>query len=95
MITAEQLLRSEWPMNLSEDYEGSCACCFIEGEGFSVRTHCWRTKVDCNCEYCGIHITGELPQKKLLQIAKHIRNNNGWTDFTDWTIIVNETIYDR
>ena len=94
-MTAEQLLANNWPMGLAKspnddgDFDGSCPCGKIKGDGFSVVFHCWRSSCEHGCEYSGIHVEGQLPKETLEKIARHIRDNNGWTDRTDWTLTVN------
>lgn len=93
-VSAKELLESNSPLSLGrssngegEDFDGSCPCCMIHGEGFTVRVHCWRS--NCNeCEYSGIHVHGELDIDTKIKIANHIRNNNGWSNSTDWNIVV-------
>lgn len=93
-ITADKLLSSNLPLSLAksangegEDFDGSCPCCKIDGEGFTVYVHCWRSS--CNeCMYSGIHVSGKLDTDTKKKIAIHIRDNNGWTNSTDWNIII-------
>ena len=86
-MTAEQFLKSDFPWEFDENYEGCCPCCEIIGEGFKLESHCWRT---CSiCKYSGIHIEGILSSDILLKIAKHYINRSPWKDSTDWEIWVN------
>ena len=89
--TAEELLAHEWPLGLAlclnEDdgpFDGSCPCAVIHGQGFDVKTRCWRV-TDGHSE---INISGTLPRETLQRIAEHIRDNNGWTTSTDWRISI-------
>lgn len=95
-VSSEKLLADNWPMSLArcpneEDgaFDGSCPCGRIEGDGFAVEFHCWRSKCSHGCEYSGIHVTGTIGIEEMKKIARHIRDNNGWTDRTDWTLTVN------
>ena len=96
MISAETLLADVWPLRLAsnpsdngEPFDGSCPCGHIKGIGFYVEFHCWRSGCAYECPYSGIHVDGELPRETLEKIARHIRDNNGWTDSTDWRLTVN------
>lgn len=89
LVRAEELLAHEWPLGLAlcpneEDgpFDGSCPCAVIHGVGFEVETHCWRVAGG----HSEIHVSGTLPQTDLQRIAEHIRDNNGWTNSTDWQI---------
>ncbi len=88
-MTAEQLLADNWPMSLGKHFDGCCPCGKIIGDGFKVDFHCWRASCEHGCEYSGIHVEGTLPKETLEKIARQIRDNNGWTDRTDWTLTVN------
>lgn len=85
--TKEELLAHEWPMALAHDFDGGCPCGEIIGENFKVQFHCWRCGCE-SCEFSGIHVSGELGEDSKRQIAEHIRDNNGWTDATDWSIVI-------
>ena len=37
--------------------EDGCCCGHFENDIISVRTHCWRSTHDCDCEYSGVHYT--------------------------------------
>ena|ERR1039457_2898504 len=93
-VSAKDLLSNDWPLSLAvgsngeEDFDGSCPCCLIHGENFEVEIHCWRSSCQYGCEYSGIHVSGELDKKTKNKIAKHIRDNNGWTNHTDWKIVI-------
>lgn len=93
-ISVKELLESDWPLSLAksangedEAFDGSCPCCMIYGEDFTIDMHCWRG--NCNsCNYSGIHISGNLDKDTKMKIAEHIKNNNGWTNSTDWNIVI-------
>lgn len=87
-VTATELLENEWPMSLAEDFDGGCPCGEIQGENFYVRFHCWRSNCGCDCKHSGIHVSGELDTTTKQKIAEHIRDNNGWSDWTDWNIVI-------
>lgn len=87
MVTVEQVLASEFPLTLVEEFDGSCPCALILGKNFEINVHCWR--VCQRCQWSGVHVKGlelELAQK----VAEHVRDNNGWTNHTDWTIVIEE-----
>ena len=84
--TINDILSSDNPFRFSKNFEGGCACCDIEGIGFSINVHCWRAC--CSCEFSGIHISGEISDKDKSRLGQHIRDNNPWTDSTDWEIVV-------
>lgn len=85
-LTVAQILAHDWPMSLDPGWDGCCPCCTLDGDGFTVEVHCWRTRIDgCGCKHSGIHVTG-LERSQALAVATHIRDHNGWTDHTDWTI---------
>lgn len=88
-VTAEQLLAHDWPLALArcpneEDgyFDGSCPCAMLRGDKFQVQTRCWRVASG----HSEIHVSGALPKATLRRIAEHIRDNNGWTDATEWRI---------
>ena len=88
MTTVDEILASKNPLSLAVDFEGGCPCCLIEGDGFEVEVHCWRTNLNgCGCKYSGIHVQG-LPSEVAQRVAEHVRDNNGWTDHTDFAIVV-------
>lgn len=92
-VRADELLASDWPMKyasaangMDEGYDGSCPCGLIHGEGFEVEVHCWRSGCQRGCQYSGIHVSGTLDETTLRKIGEHIRENNGWTNHTDWNV---------
>lgn len=92
MVTVDQFLANEWPMQLDEDFDGACPCSVVEGEGFKVETHCWRTStfydsVKCSCRWSGVHVSG-LDAETGRKVAEHMRDHNGWTEHTDWEIVI-------
>lgn len=96
MITHETILALAYPMAIArcpnpEDgaFDGSCPCGNIEGVGFYVEFHCWRSRCSHGCAFSGIHVDGTIDDAAMEAIARHIRDNNGWTDRTDWTLTVN------
>jgi len=94
MITPEELLNNDWPLSLAmssngeESFDGSCPCAVIRGVGFTVETHCWRSCCEHDCKYSGIHVSGTISKRMKQKIAKHVRDNNGWTNSTEWIIII-------
>lgn len=93
-ISVKELLETDTPLYLArsangedEGFDGACPCCIIYGEDFEVNVHCWRSSCSI-CEYSGIHVTGTIDKDLKQKIATHIKNNNGWSDWTDWNIIV-------
>ena len=90
MTTVDEILASDNPLSLADDFEGGCPCCMVDGDCFEVYVHCWRNNlVGCECKYSGIHVRG-LPADVGQRVAEHIRDNNGWSDHTDFTIVVEE-----
>lgn len=95
LVSVEELLESDYPMGLAyqagepaEMFDGCCPCGWINGEGFRVDFHCWRSCCEHGCEYSGIHVTGTPCEATLWMIALHIRDNNGWADSTEWNVTV-------
>jgi len=95
LVSASEVLACDWPLKLAcapngsdEGYDGSCPCALIHGENFEVEVHCWRGGCEHGCKYSGIHVSGELDKATKRKIAEHIRDNNGWTNHTDWTLVV-------
>ena len=93
LVRADELLASDWPMKYAcaangtdEGYDGGCPCGLIHGEGFEVEVHCWRSGCSHGCQYSGIHVSGSLDEGTLRKIGEHIRENNGWTNHTDWNV---------
>jgi hypothetical protein len=93
--TVEKILQSDWPMsfamNPSEEdgaFDGGCFCAKIHGEGFEVETHCWRSSCEHGCNFSGIHVSGEICKEDKRKIANHIKENNGWTNSTDFNIVI-------
>ena len=93
VVRADELLASDWPMKYAcapngtdEGYDGSCPCGLIHGEGFEVEVHCWRSGCQHGCKYSGIHVNGTLDENTMRKIGEHIRENNGWTNHTDWNV---------
>lgn len=95
--TVSDLLASDWPFEFAvsghvtepEPFDGHCPCAYIHGNGFFVDVHCWRSACD-ECRYSGVHVTGELDDDTKLRIAAHIRDNNGWSDATEWNVSLEE-----
>lgn len=89
LVRPEEILSHTWPLSLAscpneEDglFDGSCPCAVVHGERFEVEIRCWRVTGG----HSEIHVSGALPQQTLQRIADHIRDNNGWTNSTDWQI---------
>jgi len=88
--TYQQLLAHDYPLSLGmngndeEPFDGGCPCCLIHGEDFEVDVSCWRE----HGGYSEIKVSGSLPRETLIDIAWHIRDNNGWTDHTNWEIVI-------
>lgn len=89
-IRVEYLYNPIRPMEIDPEFDGSCPCSDIEGDGFTIKTHCWRTSRDnCDCEFSGIHVDGNIPDYKSIPLAFHVLAHNGWLDHTHWTILIN------
>lgn len=94
MVRAEDVLKHDYPMALARNpnddgaFDGGCPCGEIHGKNFEVVFHCWRSSCQYGCKYSGIHVSGALDRKTKMRIAKHIRDNNGWTNHTDWNLVV-------
>jgi hypothetical protein len=90
-VSSERILSSKWPYefaissNREEEYWGGCPCCLIQGENFNVEISCWRE----NSGFSLIKINGPLDSATKEEICRHIQNNNGWTDHTDWNVEIN------
>lgn len=87
-VNARELLDDPYPLRFATDFDGSCPCCKITGQDFRVIVHCWRSFCVYGCEFAGIHVIGCLPKQELQQIADHIRNNNGWSQATEWNVTI-------
>ena len=93
MTTVDELLAHEYPLALGsnadgEPFMGSCPCCHIKGDGFEVEVHCWRPGCEYGCPFSGIHVSGTIDRDTKQRIAEHIRDNNGWSEHTDWNIVI-------
>lgn len=64
--------KMDYPQKLSKEYDGGCPCFYyypiVDGVKIEIHGHCWRTCQEC--AYNGLHITGKLPRKDLMKIAK-------------------------
>jgi hypothetical protein len=94
-MTAEELLADLYPMRRAigsngdgEPWDGSCPCGIINGEGFVVEVHCWRASCEHGCKYSGVHVDGDIDRTTKERIAKHIIAKSGWSDSTEWNIII-------
>ena len=96
LVSVEEILTHPSPLGLGraangedEGWDGSCPCCLIHGEGFEVEVHCWRRGgCEHGCKYSGVHVSGTLDKATKLKIAECVRDNNGWTERTDWNIVI-------
>lgn len=87
MHTFSEMMQHPRPVTLDPEYEGCCPCAHIQGKGFKVDIHCWRTSHDhCDCPFAGIHIKG-LSSEDAHQLAEHIMDTIGWPCI-DWTVMV-------
>jgi hypothetical protein len=69
VMDCEFFPRPEWLVD--DDCTGSCPCCEVVGQGFTIRVHCWRK--DCaSCFFAGVHVSGTLPKKDLRRIGRHV-----------------------
>ena len=87
MLTTKQVLEHDWPLSLDPEFETYCPCAHIKGENFEIDIHCWRGGCD-KCQYSGIHVSGTLDAETKRKLAEHIRDNNGWSNHTDWNIVI-------
>lgn len=85
----EEVLLHENPLQLDPAWDGGCPCATIEGAGFRIAVHCWRVGGGC-CEYSGVHVTGDLPEKLRLRMARHVAVCSGWWGHTDWKFSLEE-----
>ena len=87
MTTIDEILASNSPLNLDPDFDGGCPCAKLEGDGFSIDIHCWRTSRNCSCRNAGIHVYG-IEGEMAKQVADHIMKNSGWPN-VDWSVTNN------
>lgn len=71
-----------------EPFDGSCPCGVINGDGYHVRVHCWRAQCLDGCEFSGVHVSGSIEDETKRKIAEHVRDHNGWTNSTDWGVVI-------
>lgn len=94
MITVQEVLDSNWPMGLAKNpndegaFDGSCPCGSIEGQDFLIEFHCWRSGCAHGCRFSGIHVSGSIDASTKMKLAEHIRDTNGWTNSTEWNIVI-------
>jgi len=81
----------DYPQKLDKSYDGSCPCfCYspiIKGKRVKIEGHCWRACTKCN--YNGLHIKGNLPEKDLMRIAKAFKkqlDKQKW--YSDYEIVI-------
>lgn len=91
-VSVQDLLNHDYPMALArsadgDGFDGGCPCGTIIGDGFEVDFHCWRSSCT-RCQHSGIHVSGVIDTETKQKIAEHIRDNNGWTNQTDWNIVI-------
>ena len=82
--TTADVLATDCPMTLDLEFDSSCPCGTITGQDFEIHFHCWRVCFDC--KFSGIHVTGDISDELKQQLGEHVRDNNPWTDYTDWEI---------
>jgi len=88
-ISVQDVLDNDYPLSLDPDFDGFCPCAHIKGNGFSIDVHCWRSSFNgCCCEYSGIHVSGSIDDKQKILLAEHVRKNNGWSESTDFAIVI-------
>ena len=83
----QDILASENPVVFDHDFDGSCTCANIVGEGFHIHVHCWRSNCDI-CTYSGIHVSGSISKDLKYKLAEHIFDCSNWKDLTDFNIVV-------
>lgn len=88
--TVKEFLDSEFPMNFSHDFNGSCTCCKIIGLDFTLWAHCWRSGCP-ECNFSGVHVTGKASKENKHRIAQHFIEHSNWKNSTEFNIVL-ETI---
>ncbi|GEM_PF-3282544 len=94
----------EWDVqkHFDKDYDGGCPCFWsrrkVDGRMIEIHGHCWRTTGDgirgsCNCAYNGLHVTGKLPRKDLMKIARAFKkklDKQEW--YSPYDLVVKSTL---
>lgn len=92
-MTVIEILGSDHPLEFATDpngqpFCGSCPCASIIGDGFVVEIHCWRSSCEHGCAFAGVHVKGSIGDDEKRKLAEHIRDHNGWTHHTEWSVVV-------
>lgn len=57
-------------LRLDSEYQGSCPCFQVLGDGFAIDGHCWRT---CRtCDGVGLHVSSAVPSDVAKLMARHL-----------------------
>lgn len=83
MISVTDVMDQSHPMSLEPDWDGSCACGEIEGDGFRIETDCWRV----HDGGCAVYVDGSISREDKMILAMHVAANTGWRS-ADWYIYV-------
>ena len=71
---------------LDPDWDGSCPCGEIKGEGFTIVTKCWRT--GDHPSGCAVYVEGkDIKHVDKMMIATHVAGSAGWA-YCDWHIYI-------
>ena len=74
------------PMQVYDpDWDGSCPCGEIKGEGFTITTKCWRT--GDHPDGCAVYVEGDIEQTDKLLLATHVASSTGWS-YCDWHLYI-------
>ena len=98
----DKVLKMDYPQELDKKWNGECPCFWcnpiINGHRIKIHGHCWRTtdngkRGGCKCLNNGLHITGKLPKKDLMKLAKAFKkklDRQQW--YSIWEIEVKSLI---
>ena len=62
-------------LNTGNIGDNGCPCGKVQGDGYTIISHCWRTR-DC-CEYSGVHYSDDKGREHAEKIADWIQEVYG------------------
>jgi len=91
--TVAQICDNIAPMQtLDPDWDGSCPCGEIKGDGFTIVTKCWRN--GDHPSGCAVYVEGDIRQTDKLLIATHVASSTGWLD-CDWYLYIDGELFGK